>query len=167
MDIEEKRKRQRVADKKFRRKHLQKCRRKDKNRYKENRESELARNKAYYPSYYAKHGDRIRKERKNRRHGITQEWFDAKVVEQNNCCSICLTPFKEDKTPHIDHDHKCCPAQTSCDKCRRDLLCDDCNLGLGRFKDDPEILALAIQYIRKHERQGNGNPIQHQQVRPS
>ena len=157
MRISEKRKRQRIADKKFRLAHLEQCRKKDKKRYEENRESELARNKAYYPSYYSRHGDRIRRERKNRRHGITQEWFDAKLAEQNNCCALCQQPFEG--TPHIDHDHRCCPAQKSCDKCRRGLLCKDCNLGLGRFKDDAKVLELALRYARKYERQDDGNPV--------
>lgn len=125
--------------------------------YSNHRDSTLARNKAYYPAYYEKNGDSIRNKRRNARHGINQEWFDAKLEQQNHCCALCGNPFE--KTPHIDHNHKCCPAQKSCDKCRRDLLCDDCNLGLGRFKDDPEILARGIQYLKKHERQDDGNTV--------
>jgi Recombination endonuclease VII len=116
--------------------------------YEKHRDEELARNKAYYPGYYEKNQETIKAKRRNRRHNITQEWFDAKLIEQDNRCAICRQPFTE--TPHIDHNHKCCPRLTSCNKCRRDLLCEDCNLGLGRFKDNAEILLNAVEYARRH-----------------
>lgn len=50
---------------------------------------------------------------------------------------------------HIDHDHVCCPGRNSCGKCIRGLLCRECNLGIGKLKDDPELLYRAIDYIAK------------------
>ena len=161
---DEKHRKQRIADKKFRQNHLEQFRGKDKRRYEENRESELARNKAYYPSYYEKNRDRLKHRTRNTRHQVTQEWVNKKTEEQNNCCAICLKPFQE--TPHIDHNHGCCcSSYHSCDKCRRDLLCKDCNLGLGRFKEDIQILENAIQYVQRHKK-GNvdGSSVQHAEI---
>jgi hypothetical protein len=122
--------------------------------YNGHKKEERARNKKYYSTYYPENRDRIKFRHRNRRHRITQEWFDAKKKEQNNCCAICQQVFV--KTPHVDHDHRCCQSLRSCDKCRRDLLCDDCNLGLGRFKDNIEVLERAIEYLRRH------NGLEHQ-----
>lgn len=43
----------------------------------------------------------------------------------------------------IDHDHETGKA--------RDWLCDSCNTGLGRFKDNIELLETAIEYLKKHK----------------
>lgn len=118
--------------------------------YQNHRDKELARNKAYYPSYYEKNKEVIKAKRRNARHGITQQWYDGKLEEQQNRCAICLQPFE--KTPNVDHNHECCEPLTSCDKCRRGLLCEDCNLGLGRFKDNPVALENAVLYLKKYER---------------
>ena len=32
----------------------------------------------------------------------------------------------------------------------RELLCENCNRGLGIFKDDPNLLHSAINYLQKH-----------------
>lgn len=42
----------------------------------------------------------------------------------------------------IDHDHKTGNA--------RSWLCDSCNTGLGRFKDDIELLEKAIEYLKQN-----------------
>lgn len=41
----------------------------------------------------------------------------------------------------LDHDHKTGKG--------RAWICDSCNTGLGRFKDDIELLESAIQYLKK------------------
>ena len=41
----------------------------------------------------------------------------------------------------IDHDHKTGMA--------RAWICDSCNTGLGRFKDDINIMLEAIEYLKK------------------
>ena len=71
--------------------------------------------------------------------GIRVEERDAMRTLQNNRCKICNKEFV--KTPHTDHDHE--TGQV------RDLLCDDCNLGLGRFFDSPELLDAAAAYLRR------------------
>jgi hypothetical protein len=118
---------------------------KSRRRYAKNPEKEKKRNSTYYmlnrEVQKVKHRDN--------RHHIKPGWFDSKKTGQNNRCAVCFNEFTD--TPHIDHDHGCCPAPKSCEKCRRDLLCKDCNLGLGRFKDNVQVLENAIQYLKKHK----------------
>jgi hypothetical protein len=37
----------------------------------------------------------------------------------------------------------------------RGFLCSNCNLGLGKFKDDPEILLNAIAYLQGHKQKSS------------
>lgn len=55
----------------------------------------------------------------------------------NGHCDICNDPIEK---PHVDHDHKTGLA--------RGYLCFSCNVGLGHFKDSPELLAKAIEYLQ-------------------
>jgi len=116
--------------------------------YERHKDEENARNRMYYPKWYAENKEAIKARRRDARHKVTQEWVDKKTQEQGGRCAICQKLFE--KTPHIDHRHECCGEIKSCDQCRRGLLCQDCNLGLGRFKDDPVVLQNAIEYLKKH-----------------
>lgn len=51
-------------------------------------------------------------------------------------CQICKS---SDKMFHIDHDHRTMKI--------RGLLCSICNRGLGYFKDSPELLRKAANYL--------------------
>ena len=141
---ERKRQKQREADARYRLRHPEKQKAKDRKRYIENKEHEKARNS----SYYMRNREVQRIKHRNTKHHMTSEWYDAKMAEQESRCAVCKQIFL--KTPHIDHDHKCCKPSTSCEKCRRGFLCDDCNLGLGRFKDSIEVLQNAIQYLKEY-----------------
>lgn len=57
----------------------------------------------------------------------------------NNHCAICDKPNRNNKSLVIDHNHATGKV--------RGLLCDLCNLGLGRFQDNPEMLTKAIEYL--------------------
>ena len=83
-----------------------------------------------------------------RRYGLTKADVARMAEEQNHCCAICGTPEKEMRngiTRHlaVDHDHGTGAI--------RGLLCQSCNTGLGKFRDDPLILARAIAYLAKHK----------------
>ncbi len=77
------------------------------------------------------------------RYGITIDIYDAMVEQQNHRCAICLThQTKLIKQLHLDHSHKNGKV--------RGLLCEPCNHGLGRFRDDILIMTMAIDYLKAH-----------------
>ena len=79
-----------------------------------------------------------------RKYGITAAEYDAILAAQSGCCAICGLPetlTRSDRTMKlaVDHDHAT--------NAVRGLLCADCNNGLGRFRDDPELLRRAADYL--------------------
>jgi hypothetical protein len=75
-------------------------------------------------------------------YGISPEEFEQLCISQNYKCAICGDDLVFNKTAngaHLDHEHKT--------KWVRGVLCGPCNLGLGKFKDDPDILANAAKYL--------------------
>ena len=106
------------------------------------------------PERYQKYVERCRR-KDLKRHGMTQEQYAAKMAEQDYLCAICRLPHGRSlcgrsKDLAIDHDHD--TGQL------RGLLCDDCNLGLGLFRDDPQRLMNAAIYILHHKDLG-GHPL--------
>ncbi len=106
-------------------------------------------------AYYENHEENKAKLRKNnlRKYKVTREWYDNKKDEQGGKCAIC---GKEEETGWrgrlcIDHDHKCCGINKACDKCRRDLLCHNCNVTLGLLEKSggEEWMTKAIAYLNK------------------
>lgn len=76
-----------------------------------------------------------------KKYGLTLEQFNAMRGEQGHKCKICQT--HEDhmlwNILYVDHDHVSGKV--------RGLLCSDCNKALGTFKDDPDLLESAKQYL--------------------
>lgn len=86
--------------------------------------------------------------RRARRHGITEARYVALIEAQKGCCALCQQPLRNVKRfVQIDHDHRCCASSRGCDKCVRGLLCRNCNTALGGFKDSPELLRKAAEYV--------------------
>lgn len=73
-----------------------------------------------------------------RGYGISSIEFDNLMKKQNNQCVICFNIL--DNSAHIDHCHKSGKV--------RGLLCHNCNVGLGFFKDSIESLTAAITYLK-------------------
>lgn len=83
--------------------------------------------------------------------GMTVEEVEAQLLAQGNCCALCDTEFSiEDRArrPVFDHDHETGAA--------RGFICEDCNLGLGRFKDNPDVLERAATWIRRAREEQHG-----------
>lgn len=76
-------------------------------------------------------------------YGIDQEEYDTKLERQKYRCAICGSKANKRKLA-VDH----CHATGAI----RDLLCSLCNVGLGAFRDVPELLEKAAEYLRKHGR---------------
>lgn len=84
-------------------------------------------------------------------HQMTLEEFNSKLESQGGKCAICQSVDPGGiQTFHVDHDHTCCPPQRSCSKCRRGLLCSGCNSGIGGLRDDPNLVAAALEYLKTH-----------------
>lgn len=81
-------------------------------------------------------------------YGITRDQYLQMIEDQGGKCGICGND-PGFKGWQIDHDHSCCNQRSGCGRCVRMLLCERCNHGLGHFKDDPEVLEKAAQYVRE------------------
>jgi hypothetical protein len=94
-------------------------------------------------------------------HGLTPEQRASKIATQDGKCACCGDLLATDRTPHVDHDHACCPEKKSCSKCQRGMLCQPCNTMLGDAKDDPARLRAGIAYLEKWERAKTPLVVQH------
>ena len=72
------------------------------------------------------------------RFGIGLSDFRRMAESQNGKCGIC----EEVAALNVDHCHVSGKI--------RGLLCNNCNNGIGRFKDKPNVLERAAEYVRKH-----------------
>jgi len=82
-------------------------------------------------------------------YGITVEDYDRMLAAQGGKCALC-----QKATGHFYRNK---PGRLGVDHCHetkkiRGLLCNNCNRGLGHFKDNPASLERAITYLRKHEK---------------
>jgi hypothetical protein len=93
--------------------------------------------------------DKTRNEYIKRTYNITGEQYESMLAEQNGQCAICGTSEPgQTKYFEVDHDHACCDKKGSCGACVRGLLCTNCNTGISRFRDDPDIMGKAAAYVR-------------------
>lgn len=76
-------------------------------------------------------------------YGISFDDFLDMLKAQENKCKICGTAHSMNTSKTrlcIDHDHVTGKV--------RGLLCDKCNRGLGVFRDNPEFLLKAAEYLK-------------------
>lgn len=83
-----------------------------------------------------------RRRKLRQKYDMTLEEYNQMLHDQNYSCAICGS--KETRNSKyeflpVDHCHKTGKV--------RGLLCDFCNVGLGRFEDDVERLQNAIKYL--------------------
>lgn len=79
-----------------------------------------------------------------RQYGITLEAYEALLASQGGKCAFCRTPADEAPRGQLFVDH--CHDSGAV----RWLLCHQCNVGLGMFKDSPELLRIAADRIESH-----------------
>lgn len=71
-------------------------------------------------------------------YGLSEAEYTERISGQGNLCAICRQK-DEMKVLCVDHDHATGKV--------RGLLCNNCNVGLGNFRDNPKILESAIAYL--------------------
>ena len=75
-----------------------------------------------------------------KKNGIDPDAAEALWAKYKGKCGLCQEKIKG--LPQVDHCHAT--------KKVRDIICRDCNLGLGYFKDSPRLLLLADDYLKRH-----------------
>ena len=82
-------------------------------------------------------------------YGINTPQRDQMIVDQDSKCMICFNgPLTVNKGRHVRMHH------AVVDHCHetgkvRGILCQSCNVALGNFADDIEILQSAIDYLKQ------------------
>ena len=82
-----------------------------------------------------------RKAALDRYFSMTPEEFAELSDVQGGVCAICHEEPVAESRLHVDHDHSSGVV--------RGLLCRGCNHGLGNFRDSPELLLRAIEYLAR------------------
>ena len=114
-----------------------------KKRYLENKESV----REYNAAYYKKNRENLRINHIKNKYGLSEGDYNNMLHDQKSKCKICDLEFIEGVisnsnkgcVPHIDHCHESGGV--------RGLLCDNCNKGLGHFKDSKKNLQSAMEYL--------------------
>jgi len=84
-----------------------------------------------------------RRNNRERSYNFSPELFDERFGEQGQVCAICKSTNAGGRGAfHADHNHKTSQP--------RGVLCHNCNVALGNFKDNPELLQSAIDYLNKY-----------------
>lgn len=87
-----------------------------------------------------KAAEATRKHQYKKKYGLT---LDEVTVLRAQGCAICGQDGIDGRwgNLHIDHDHATGRV--------RGVLCGSCNLGLGKFRDDSELLRRAVEYLAR------------------
>jgi hypothetical protein len=75
------------------------------------------------------------------KYGLKLEALEAMLEAQGGGCAICLTKLDgvQMRGGHVDHCHTAGKV--------RGILCQVCNTALGKFRDNPEIMRRAANYV--------------------
>lgn len=74
------------------------------------------------------------------KYGITLKEYNNLLMEQENKCKVCGEPPIKQRL-HVDHNHETGEI--------RGLLCQACNVSIGKMKESPELLEKLAKYIRR------------------
>ena len=99
---------------------------------------------ASYRRQYAARPERKRAMRDlyyRRTFGISADDFDALLAQQGGGCAICGKQPERAASLHLDHCHDTGAI--------RGILCLSCNQGLGKFREDADLLDAAARYLRQ------------------
>ena len=96
----------------------------------------------YHQKYRQKHAAKLRESQRVRTYKDTnyEEGMYEKLGEaQDHCCKIC-GGHSSDRTLAVDHCHTTNRV--------RGLLCGRCNMALGQWEDDVDLMRKAIEYLQ-------------------
>lgn len=125
----------------------------------------------YDAAYYQKNKEKLiaqqaeyrDKNRKNVRVKLMQHYHKrrARLLEGHTTCDICKCVLTK---PNLDHNHDiakniCGHLSNSsrCARCRRGVLCNNCNSAIGKFHEDLKVLDNAKRYLRYWTRKLGGS----------
>lgn len=91
----------------------------------------------YYIENRSRIKERVKRSSLVRRYGITFEQVQRLRADQNGRCAICSLEIEL----VVDHCHVTGKV--------RGLLCDSCNVAIGRLKDDPDLVLAAWRYLTR------------------
>lgn len=75
------------------------------------------------------------------KYGITIEFYETMLDNQNNSCAICGRQPKSKRDFHVDHDHSTGTV--------RGILCNNCNQGMQAVDRFPDWCKKATEYVAK------------------
>jgi hypothetical protein len=78
------------------------------------------------------------------RYGMTVEQYHDFVQKHNNACAICFGKELAKKRVRLSVDHDAVSGKV------RGLLCSKCNMAIGLFRHQPNLLRDAAHYLEKH-----------------
>jgi len=90
-------------------------------------------------AWHIRNPDKVKNNKLRHKFGITIQDYNNMLEAQNGACAICGSIGNGKKALAVDHCHTTGKI--------RGLLCDDCNNGLGRFRDNKQSLLKAIDYL--------------------
>jgi len=110
---------------------------------KEYRQTHRAELSSKQREYRKTHPKECKESKLKSKYGLSLSEFDNLLLAQNNRCAICNQPLdlQNPNNVHIDHSHLT--------RIVRGILCRNCNLGIGFFRDNPEYLRNAIKYLER------------------
>ena len=83
----------------------------------------------------------LKQQKRNEKYDLKPENFNKLLNSQDKKCAICKVSITNNS--HLDHCHET--------KIIRGILCQNCNWGLGQFKDSIPILESAIEYLKNNK----------------
>jgi len=112
----------------------------------------LAKLRSYQMTYREKNRQVLSDKDRERKFGITRQEYAELFHRQDGTCAICKKPetamrMGKIKALAVDHNHTTGAV--------RGLLCSDCNTGIGKLKEDRNVLLNAIKYLDEHEEPGS------------
>ncbi len=103
-------------------------------------EKNREKDRAYKKKWASANHDKERAKQIRYKYGISMDDYLRMELEQDHGCAICgRVPREGDKPLAVDHCHAT--------NIVRGLLCEECNMGLGCFQDDPARLREAADYL--------------------